>query len=433
MGSILFRNTIKSSSYETFSRGGAILSLVLWVFTFHTLACQRQSIDHSAQGSQLSAATVGTLTKFQVPTPRPQAVLDDLAKSLVKTGWQKLTGPTGGIPYPASGTAWLKHSYLSTILKAEGLPRIQGESVLNMILASNSTHCGGTSCSKVFGLKMTQVPAFLDKTLAEVATNPKLLAPEHVKSRLLLLASLAPEQAFKNTQGKNVRHIIARIYLEKPQELPIKAYPPSHSLDYGSIERRAGSRFIDALFQWTSTGSAATRQIESLPDEQLANSGWTTSDIAYWQGQARTLNKGIESLPKAPGTTYRGMREVPGDTIAQWVGFWYTGRPFGLGYNHAGAVTSTTWDPAIANKFSIAWGKPVTDQHFNVLCVIEHKSGVSIEGASIIPSEKEILLPTKARFKIESIAPVVGYPQVIMIKLKETQAMSASGYGARAA
>jgi hypothetical protein len=93
----------------------------------------------------------------------------------------------------------------------------------------------------------------------------------------------------------------------------------------------------------------------------------------------------------------------------------------GLGAIDRPALTSTTWDPAVASKFAgpSLLQKFFSPDTYSVLMIIEQSRGLPIEDISIFKEEKEVILPRDALYKIDSMAPAMNIKGNIIMKLHE--------------
>jgi hypothetical protein len=124
----------------------------------------------------------------------------------------------------------------------------------------------------------------------------------------------------------------------------------------------------------------------------------------------------IDKSPKHPGTVYRGLSSVPLVQIETWRQNSRDGEAIELGINGGPGYASATDKLPVATRFA----RTTAENRVGVVLEIEQHSGVSLSEVSLAKSEKEVLIPVGARFRIASIEggpPARGPVKVHLVEL----------------
>ena len=179
------------------------------------------------------------------------------------------------------------------------------------------------------------------------------------------------------------------------------------------------SEELHALKEYTWVGFDQVRLFENNTTEELLSSGWSAKKIELMAQKSRDINSAIHKIPPIQWVVYRGIRQVDPEDVARLVNLWEQKRPMGLGPNNTPAITSTSWNPDVAQSFLRYNWNPAKDKRYGIIFSISGKhGGVGIENISVKPRQREILIPQSTRFTIERIAPVAGEERMLTISLK---------------
>lgn len=373
--------------------------------------------DHS----DLRALPLTSTTRLAQPQRLPQPKINAIGQSLAKIGQRSFLAPTTSQSAVHQGRKFLKVSYLKAVSESGGIPRQQGEELLHKLLSDDYGPCDELSCAKVFGLDPLEVPQFIDETFFEAASSPSAAKSEHSGQRKVLLASLAKEQTLSGAQDASPKEQVARIFLKDPEPVPRRGVAPRSPISQSLVERKVGWDFINALEGFTTTDFMTIRMTESYPDDELMSKGWSPAQISAWRQRSDVIHKGFNKLPAYKGIVYRGLTRLPADQILSWARKMEKQQLIGLGAIDRPALTSATWDPAVAHKFASPsiLQKFFSPDTYSVLMIIDQSRGLPIEDLSIFKNEREVILPRDALYKIESMAPAVNSKGSIIMKLHE--------------
>ena len=127
------------------------------------------------------------------PPLRSPLVISAIKTSLVKHPLMAVSSRG-----PLAQRNFLQSIMLHEIIQSEGIPRVQLEHVIKDIVDDDANLCGGTSCSRIFSVKQTEVESFLDETEKKVSNDAQLLKAENLNKRDILLGSLAKQSLEEN-------------------------------------------------------------------------------------------------------------------------------------------------------------------------------------------------------------------------------------------
>lgn len=207
----------------------------------------------------------------------------------------------------------------------------------------------------------------------------------------------------------------------KPSDLP-STKPPE---GYGS---HSAPSTLPSGEDRASYQARALKSVANItPEQKKAISDFTDGDYGEIRDSeergkpnkaARDLLKAFEKAHPEPGTTYRGIKNMPDAIIEKWLE--HDG-VFRLGKGNVGASSSTAWHAGVSVQHSLFMGG--TDDpssSYKVLFQIRHKSGIPIEKISAVgPGETEVLIPSDAEFRIKKIAKWQGKQRILVIELEE--------------
>lgn len=303
-------------------------------------------------------------------------------------------------------------AYLEAALQVGGIRREQGEEVLKKIVGDPGESCGGASCSKVLGIHIEQIDTFMDNLFFYAGSMP------NTAQRPVLVSSLTRESAF--TKSVLPKDIIATVFQAKSISIPSSTPFPTGILTKDEFTSRGGQEIVGVIEQYTNAGFHFARRAETMTQEEAAKQGVAPITYSLWRRRLKLLNEKLPHLPTVNATVYRGLSEVPYETVANWIKKWRAGEPMALGPNDKPAITSATWDIKIAKSFLyLDLASLVTrKEHLSVLLEIHHHRGVGIQNVSLFYKEHEVLLPASQKFQIEEISPIGYFKRAIRIKLK---------------
>lgn len=398
-------------------------SFLMLTFVLATSCLPSNTKDHS----DLSAIPLTSSTRLAQPHRLPQPKINAIGQSLAKIGQKSFLAPANGQSAAHQGRKFLKVSYLKAVSESGGIPRTQGEELLHKLISDDYGPCDELSCAKVFGVDPLEVPQFIDEAFFEVASSPSAAKSEHSVQRQVLLASLAKDQTLSGTQDAKPKDQVARIFLNEPEPVPRNGVAPKSRISQSLVERKVGWDFINALEGFTTTDFRNIRITESYLDDELISKGWSSAQINTWRQRSDVIHKGFSKLPAYKGTVYRGLSRLPADQILSWIKKMEKQQLIGLGAIDRPALTSATWDPAVASNFAgpSLIQKFFSPDTFSVLMVIDQSRGLPIEDISIFKNEREVILPRDALYKIDSMAPAVNTKGSIIMKLHEAAKSSA--------
>jgi hypothetical protein len=318
----------------------------------------------------------------------------------------------------ATGRKALQKAYIHGAAEVGGLRRSQGEAILHDLLAENSTACAGASCARVFDVKPADVDEFLDDAYHTVMTS-RSLAESNRSLWTVLISSLKKEDKFPILPAEQVSKAIARIKREAPSHWPAMRIRPNPILSEEEIAKRLSDDELSALKEYTYAGFDQVRLFENSSREALLDAGWTGKKIDTIAKKSSLISSAIAKLPPITWSVYRGIRKVEAEDVARLVMLWEQKKPMGLGPSNKPAVTSTSWNPEVAQLFLRWQWNPAKDDRYGIIFSIGgNHGGVAIEHISHLPRQREILIPQSTRFVIERIAPVEGEERMLVVTLK---------------
>jgi hypothetical protein len=340
--------------------------------------------------------------------------LGRFASRIQETGSRMLTAtaPTGAVASRES----LAAAYLKAVSDVGGVPRHQGEEVLQQLVAKDSTACGGASCFKVFELSPETVDTFMDAMMVKTGLSTSLLEPARIEIKKTLLTSLRPEdvrefeEAFSQT--------LADLSTGVPVKLPKRVVEPSTILPRYQYHQRGGEKFVQAVYAYSGSEYTNIRLVESGSFDKLRQSGLSDARVDQLKNMVHDINEGLTKCPKVKETIYRGMKDVSREQIQKWRTFWEKDEAFGLGVNDKPGLTSASWDPEVAKKFMGTGHVFSLKTTYGVVMEITGHQGVSIQTISKVLSEKEVLIPSNMRFKIEQMSLLDQSHGIIHIKIR---------------
>ncbi len=146
------------------------------------------SSEQRGEDSDIQAIPLGKMSGALTQPTKTAVELAVIKKSFAEA-------VTAGIEKAATKSPkdHLKSSIVSTIVANNGIPRQQIKEILTELLDPKSTACSGASCSKVFGIKASEVDRYLDDLGDDVANSKRLDAPDQRQTRDQLLGSLRRE------------------------------------------------------------------------------------------------------------------------------------------------------------------------------------------------------------------------------------------------
>jgi hypothetical protein len=160
-----------------------ITHFIVFCFSFTSLSCRPFTSMPIAQDSgPQGLVNRGLVSYLFPPPPKPEASLANLGKSMVRLANAPST--------MKSPVGLFRGSLFSAIISSGGIPRGQIKEILEQILSSKNTACGGATCSRVFGIKPTEIDLYLDDALDSVKKSPRLAQPDMVQKKVLLIRSL---------------------------------------------------------------------------------------------------------------------------------------------------------------------------------------------------------------------------------------------------
>jgi hypothetical protein len=112
------------------------------------------------------------------------------------------------------------------------------------------------------------------------------------------------------------------------------------------------------------------------------------------------------------------MKDVSPEQIQSWRAYWQKGQSFGLGIQDKPGLSSASWDPEVAKKFMGMGHVFGAKNTYGVILEITNHQGVSIQTISKVFSEREVLIPSRIRFKIEQMSLLDQSQGIIHIKLR---------------
>ncbi len=176
----------------------ALTKLLPIVLTLY--ACQPARYTPSSK----SYGFVGVIDDL-VPIPKPKniAILHTLQQSIAKRAFENTASRFN-----------LRENFqkilLEKILEIDGIPRTQLKPIIEDLLSSSKSSCGGASCERVFGVSYLEIDQFLDETYALVRDKGNLVSNR--QSYETLIGSL------KKSSDKRV--------------LPLGGYEPPYEPDF---------------------------------------------------------------------------------------------------------------------------------------------------------------------------------------------------------
>jgi hypothetical protein len=190
------------------------------------------------------------------------------------------------------------------------------------------------------------------------------------------------------------------------------------------VEHKVGWNFIQALEGFTTSEFLSIRLIESYRDDELLASGWSPYQIKAWRQRSDDIHQGFGKLPAYNGVVYRGLARLPAEQIQSWMKKMEQRQPIGLGAIDRPALTSASWDPAVATHFAgfTLWQKFFSSQGYSVLMIIDQRRGLAIDDISIFKNEREVILPRDAMYFIDRMVPALDAKGRIIMKLREAPA-----------
>ena len=313
-------------------------------------------------------------------------------------------------------------SYIRETQALGGIPREQGEEALKSILSPKSTACDGGSCSQVFGLSDKEVEDFMNELMAEAAASKSLSNPEAIPRRSKIISSLAPSGAF--TTPKEPWDYIGYVIMTNPEYRPQRLSQPLSIVTQDMIDQSTKTKFLDAIYSYTSSDSGKIRHVEVHSDVELIKQGYHIEDIKILRDHALVINNGLKKLPKVSQVVFRGMADVSAENLALWAKNWHEKLPMYLSAEQRPALTSASWNLEIAERFTKSFRSADGHVHFNILMELRDHKGIAIENISIYPSECEVLIPSHQQFIIEKMAPMADDPLTILVTMRGVNSAS---------
>lgn len=355
-------------------------------------------------------------TEIRALPSRTEKTLQDVAQTLLSLRVNQ-AAPLRGLK--SSARSSLARSYLTAMQQVQGIPRHQGEALLRSMVSPQSTACEGKSCARVFDIENQDVDDFMNFLLQTTATAKVPETPAGHAQRAIAVHALAPIAAFGSPQKP--WDFIAKLYLRKPRGLPAPLPQPVNIVSFDLAESTVGYRFLEAIYNYTGNEFGRMRHIEGHADGELLQEGYPIDVIQGFRRQTAAINAGLAKLPQVRQTVFRGLTKVSQNDVAFWVKSWQSKAPISLGPNHKPALTSASWKRSIAERFLQKESNWKNTERFSVLMEIHDHQGVGVENISAIPPEAEVLIPTKQKFVIEDMAPLLHEPQILILILKGIQ------------
>jgi len=212
----------------------------------------------------------------------------------------------------------------------------------------------------------------------------------------------------------DVKAAMARIAEEKPRAWPGEKPRPSLILSSDEIMKRLTKEEQEAITMYSIVGFDQVRLFEVSGKKELRAAGWSESEIKATESWSLVINRAISKLPVVEEPVFRGMRSVEPGQVARLVDHWHRRKPLGLGLKNKPAVTSASWDPAVAQNFMRA-----KDSLYSIFFEIQKgHGGVGIQEIALHPRQHEVLLPKERWFLIEHMAPVQDQTKMLYVLLK---------------
>jgi|GEM_PF-727292 len=175
-------------------------------------------------------------------------------------------------------------------------------------------------------------------------------------------------------------------------------------------------------------GDQHVRTPEELAKQFLHGASSAADHTERAQQAIEHLNGIFRDVPPTPGTVYRGLKQVPPRVVEKML----NSQTFTLD-----SMTSFSDHRDVATQFASLEKEDldrgataaVLPHGFDAVIRVQHKSGVTVSGASEYQNEAEVLLPKGTRFRIrsvkrESYAQVdleIGRPPRLLIDAEEVQ------------
>jgi hypothetical protein len=172
----------------------------------------------------------------------------------------------------------------------------------------------------------------------------------------------------------------------------------------------------DALRYFTFTGYEPIKAIQlGITREQFAARFGTAFSYDVAAVHAKHFERAMRALGKASRqesrfTLYRGVHSIERAKLDEIL----SAKTITLD-----SVTSSSWEPSAAAEFL---GNP--EDGYSILFQIKHRSGVSIEGISLSPLEREVIFPKGAQFRVDAVRRVTtkgirGREKTAIVELTE--------------
>lgn len=186
-------------------------------------------INACNQGKDNVSETKGVPSAIVKPRIRPRD-----ADTLLNISKRLVTAVNPGKFSPMAAKQNIEKTLFTSILDAEGIPRSQIKDIFMKLLDPSSTACSGASCTRVFGIKQSEVDDLLDNLRDQVEKSPSLNQEANLRSRNILLDSLERSNTSFDPARKRAYSIGGKTY----NEVVYISEKPSHQgLQTISIER----------------------------------------------------------------------------------------------------------------------------------------------------------------------------------------------------
>jgi hypothetical protein len=168
-------------------------------------------------------------------------------------------------------------------------------------------------------------------------------------------------------------------------------------------------------------------QNQITDDEFAAVSAWTFNSDNFriplreaFKKKREDLEKFLQKAPKAPGTVYRGLTNVPDAVVEQLLNAQGSNQPVHLGPGGKKDLASASSDPAQAMDFASPNSIDQTNGR-RVLLVIDQKNGVAIDELAHknFKGQKEVLLPASDFYVTKVERSKDGQGDIVIVHVRE--------------
>lgn len=379
----------------------AALSLV-----FLILACaEEKKPEESMLKAPLSATA---LSRVNVPLRSPQ----ELRGFRVNLALRAVRRNSAGRPQVVRQS--FQSDLVASLADAKGVPRAQLKTTLQAMVSPTSNACNDVSCARVFGLSQTDVDQFLNTLHDLVAGSQSFKSQDKAALRDLLLASLGSISA-DSGRGKPFQERLASL---PTMTVPGYARPEASRAALDATAKLADEE-VKQIQAYSHIFSTHFRTIEVHDPKNLMNAGYARDAVLDGMRRVRVINRALAKLPAVPGTVFRGMGNLTDDDVKTLFDVKDAKKIIALGQDHMPALTSTSWNPKVADVYSISSRK----ENYRVIFVIKQRTGRSIETLSRYPAEEEVLLPSNATFQIGQMGYVDRERRLLSVELIETMSL----------